>query len=303
MIDRACISLNHRCNLRCKYCHFSGKEADVADERYEFTPREAEQVIENIAEYCSANNVPKFKLGIVGSGEPLLSFQVLKHIVEKARSLCDGKIKTYTITNGVCLTNEMLNFFYRNRDIIDVNFSLDGYEEIHNALRQGYKKTLEAIEKYESVFGCKPLVNATVTRKSVENADKVISYFLSNGFNKVNFSIVSDIDDPAIKISQSEYDAFIDKCQERSIVMRQKRGGIEKIHDCAKYGRLCGVGHTNIFITKKGVYPCGRFFGLEEYRLADYSAKLQDIEKAFTKFKTLTDGCCYFDTYVRGGNK
>lgn len=300
MIDRACISLNHRCNLRCKYCHFSGKEEDVADERYEFSPAEAEKVTENIAEYCKANGVKKFKLGIVGSGEPLLSYPALKSIVEKIKLAGGGGIAAYTITNGVCLSDEMLDFFHRNKDVIDVNFSLDGYEEIHNALRQGFAKTYEAIERYEKVFGHKPLVNATVTRKTVENADKVISFFLENGFNRVNFSIVSDIDDPAIKITQAEYEKFLENCESRGITSRQKRGGAEKVHDCAKYGRLCGVGYTNIFITKKGIYPCGRFFGLEEYKLGEFNENLSDIESRFTRFKQVPAGCCYFDTYVGG---
>lgn len=302
MIDRACISLNHRCNLRCRYCHFAGKEENAPNTEYEFSPEQAEKAAENIAEYCSINDIRGFKLGIVGSGEPLLSFPAIVSIVEKVRRVGGGRIKAYTITNGVCLTEEMVDFFYRNRDLIDVNFSLDGNEEVHNRLRQGYNKTVAAIAEYEKAFGHKPLVNATVTRKTIENADAVISYFLGNGFGRVNFSIVSDIDDPAVKITQAEYEAFLERCEKSGIKMRQKRGGIEQTYDCAKYGRLCGVGHTNIFITKKGIYPCGRFFGRKDYKLGEYDDKLSDIEAKFARFKPLADGCCYFDTYA-GGKK
>ncbi|MDE6690520.1 MAG: radical SAM protein, partial [Clostridia bacterium] len=135
MIDRACISLNHRCNLRCRYCHFAGKEEGVDNAEYEFSPDEAEKVAENIANYCSLNDIRGFKLGIVGSGEPLLSFPAIVSIVEKVRKVGGGAIKMYTITNGVCLTGEMIDCFYRNRDLIDVNFSLDGNEKVHNCLR------------------------------------------------------------------------------------------------------------------------------------------------------------------------
>ncbi|MDE6690471.1 MAG: radical SAM protein, partial [Clostridia bacterium] len=206
------------------------------------------------------------------------------------------------ISIGVCLTGEMIDLFYRNRDLIDVNFSLDGNEKVHNCLRQGYKMTFAAITEYEKVFGHKPLINATVTRKTIDNADEVISFFVNNGFDRVNFSIVSDIDDPAVKITQAEYEVFLERCGKSGIKMRQKRGGIDRTYDCAKYGRLCGVGHTNIFITKKAIYPCGRFFGRNEYKLGEFDEKLSNIEAKFTRFEPLADGCCYFDTYS-GGKK
>jgi uncharacterized protein len=77
LIDRACISLNNRCDLHCRYCHFSGKTESGSKRGADFSSAEVEGIVDNIAEYCKAKNVPTFKLGIVGAGEPLLSFSAL----------------------------------------------------------------------------------------------------------------------------------------------------------------------------------------------------------------------------------
>ena len=82
MIDRACISLNARCNLRCVYCHFAEKKNNSNSMLNEFTCDEVEQFCNNLKEYILENKIHSFKLGIVGSGEPLLSFKQLKTLVE-----------------------------------------------------------------------------------------------------------------------------------------------------------------------------------------------------------------------------
>lgn len=192
----------------------------------------------------------------------------------------------------------MLDEFYKYKDIIDLNFSLDGNEKLHNILRQQFNRTMDAIYMYEKKFGKKPVINTTVTRKTIENADELINFYCSNDFKKINFSKVFDIEDCEIAISQLEYEKFLDKCEINGIEMRQKRKGIENIYDCSKFGRICGVGHSNIFITKKGIYPCGRFFGMEEYCMDDCNADLDMVEKKFVNYKKISNGECYFELFV-----
>lgn len=298
MIDRACISLNHRCNLTCSYCHFAGKENQTANKEFEFSEGEVRKIVYNIVEYCKEKGINTFKLGIVGSGEPLLSFTVLKAIVNEARILNKSIFKIYTISNGTLINDEQLRFFYENKDIISLNFSLDGPECVHGAARQGFNKTMAAVESYESVFGEKPRVNATCTRLTLNNAGEVISFFVENGFKNVDFSIVSDTDDENIKISEVEYENFLDKCGQYGLMTRQMRAGSGEVRDCAKYGRLCGVGVTNIFYTRKGIYPCGRFFGSDDYIIAPFDSKLNEAEKNMQKFIPVAQGECYYDTKV-----
>ncbi len=65
------------------------------------------------------------------------------------------------------------------------------------------------------------------------------------------------------------------------------------------YGTLCGVGRTNIFITKRGIYPCGRFYGNEDYNYGAFDMDLDNLEFQISKMKSLKDGECYYDQYVQ----
>jgi uncharacterized protein len=199
----------------------------------------------------------------------------------------------------VSLTKDQIHFFHKNSDIIELNFSLDGNEEIHNTFRQGYKQTMAAIYLYEDTFGKKPRLNATVTRKSVLNKENLVRFYVKNGFDRINFSMVVDVSDQTIAVSREEYEDFLSYCESVGIVMRQKRDGMARVYDCTMFGRLCGVGQTNIFITREGIYPCGRFFGLRDYRLADYDALFKDVEMSFHSLPPSPDGGCYYDDIVR----
>ena len=72
-IDRICISLNNHCNLQCAYCHFHEKSAVVQE-----YPMDVIQILDNVTDYMEKYQIPLFKIGFVGNGEPLLSYNILK---------------------------------------------------------------------------------------------------------------------------------------------------------------------------------------------------------------------------------
>ena len=57
MIDRACISLTNKCNLKCKYCHFQDKQNNYS----EFSIDDLKAIVDNIHDYCKQNHLEKFK--------------------------------------------------------------------------------------------------------------------------------------------------------------------------------------------------------------------------------------------------
>ena len=59
MIDRACISLNNNCNLRCRYCHFQDKQHDFIS----FGLPQLIQIVDNIHNYCKGKIMDSYGIG------------------------------------------------------------------------------------------------------------------------------------------------------------------------------------------------------------------------------------------------
>ncbi len=290
MIDRACISLNSRCNLNCVYCHFAAKKNNQNTKQNEFSADEVNMFCLNLYSYIKENNVNAFKLGIVGSGEPLLSFAQLKRIVEFFyNSDINEKIKMYVISNGTLLNDEIIDFFYDYQSIVELNVSLDGDPEINKKLRGAFPD----FAVYKNKFNAMPKINAVVTKEIILNSERILDFFVGNGFTKINFSKVFAVDNPGMTVSDSEYEQFLLLAKSLGIESRQNNG--KKKADCAKYGNLCGVGLNNIFITKTGIYPCGRFMDMKNYVIGAWGEPLSVIEQKMKRFKACPQGECYFE--------
>ncbi|WBF66928.1 radical SAM protein [Desulfovibrio subterraneus] len=297
MIDRACISLGEKCNLRCGYCHFKDRLSGNAQE---FTIQELVAIIDNISSYCISNKLKQFKVGIVGSGEPLFEYAKIKELINHVQRSGYNHFSFYTITNGTIINDEMIQFFYQNKKRIAICFSLDGYEELHNIGREQFKKAYQGIARYEAVFSKKPIVNCTVHKWTIHNSNTVRQFFTDEGFTDVTFSRLVDSNNESLTITELEYSKFIQDCVGFPFSVRQLKAENSKKYDCTMYGKLCGVGKTNIFITKQGIYPCGRFYGNQKYNYASFCSDLHEIEVKMGEMKELNAGECYYDKYVRG---
>jgi uncharacterized protein len=258
-------------------------------------------ILRDILDYSRKHDIAQFKMGIVGAGEPLLNFDKIRQIVEFAEREDSGNIFAfYTITNGTLVNKDMLDFFYNHKQRIALNFSLDGYEELHNYGKAEFKKTVAGIKLYESVFHEKPILNCTVSWQTLNNKEAVIDYFRTNGFEKVNFSQLFDVEDADLAITHQEFVDFLRFVTDtKAIIFRQNR--TEKRYDCRSYGQLCGVGRTNIFITRQGIYPCGRFYKNDAYRLANFDAAIDEVDSAMKiKVQPVKDSECYYDKHILG---
>jgi len=107
MVTRACISINNRCNLNCSYCHFQEKKDFIQEDNMDVIT-----ILDNIILHIEKNNINLFKLGFVGNGEPLLDYEKLnQYIVHIGSYLKSGRIAAYTITNGILIDSNRLEFF------------------------------------------------------------------------------------------------------------------------------------------------------------------------------------------------
>lgn len=295
MIDRACISLNNNCNLKCKYCHFQDKQKDFSS----FDINQLKLIIDNIYSYCINNNLDHFKLGIVGSGEPLLKSDLIIEFLEYIEEKKYNVFSIYTITNGTLLTYELLKKFKKYN--LKVCISLDGYEELHNTGRMAYNLAMRAVERYYKKYDDMPSINATVNLMTYMNKEKVIDFFQSHDMYDVTFSKLVGYFDKDLYITDKQFNEFMEYAKSRGMKSRQFRN--EKCYDCTMYGRLCGVGRTNIFITPEGIYPCGRFYKNDKYLLATFDSNLFEVEKNVNQMKPVEDGKCYYIENVEGRNE
>ncbi len=293
MIDRCCISLTEKCNLRCKYCHFTLKGRRSRDVTYD----EVGGILRSIQEYVLSNSLSSFKIGIVGGGEPTLRFGLLEHVVEVLEKY--PAIHMYTISNGFNLSDEQLNFFFEHKTNLDLCLSIDGNQAMHDINRIDvngngtFQQVMRGACRYEKLFGEKPAVNCTITPEHLDRSEEIIRFFVDNGFRRVTFSKLFD---SGSVICEKKFDEFLHNACEK-LILRQMNDVM--IYDCCQYGRLCGVGRTNIYYASGKVYPCGRFAGREEFCLGDATDSLDLIESRLNTIKPCADGLCYYDEMIK----
>lgn len=258
MIDRICISINNRCNLACKYCHFHEKGI------LEDAEMNVYEILDNVKNYATGC----FKIGFVGNGECFLDWEKLKSYI----SYIEGydNISVYTITNGTIALAEADWLFLENHKV-NVGFSLDGYKELHNKNRcDSYDMVIENVEEYKRATGHYPTFNATVGKESIQNADRVISFFKRYG-TRVTFSRMIGKQG----ISLQEYRSFLSLAEKELSV---RRGGL----DCTMYGGQCGAGINNYFFANGKVYYCGNCVDLPP--IGKSSLKFEELERISLQF-------------------
>lgn len=276
MIDRICISINNRCNLACKYCHFHEKKECIQENKMDIF-----KILDNIIQSIEDNDIKLFKIGFVGNGEPLLDYELLKeYILYISNYLKSGRIAAYTISNGLLLNREMLLFFKDYN--INVGFSIDGIPAIHNKYRCGtHAKVMEKIELYKEVMGYYPSMNCTVGTEIIEQAEETITFF-EQFQNRITFSRMIG----QYGIPLDTFNVFLKKASER---LNVRTGG----YDCTMYGGLCGAGMNNFFYANGNVYICGNCIDLPPLGTSDIPlSQLESISLEFDRRKCYKETLC-----------
>lgn len=276
MVDRVCISINNRCNLACKYCHFHEKKEYIQKDKMDVF-----QILDNVIQSIENNDIKLFKIGFVGNGEPLLDYELLKeYILYISKYLKSGRIAAYTISNGLLLNREMLLFFKDYN--INVGFSIDGIPEIHNKYRCGtHAKVMEKIELYKEIMGYYPSMNCTVGVEIIENEEETIAFF-EQFQNRITFSRMIG----KYGISLDIFNDFLKKASER---LNVRTGG----YDCTMYGGLCGAGMNNFFYANGNVYICGNCIDLPPLGTSDIPlSQLESISLDFDRRKCYKETIC-----------
>ncbi len=284
VIKALCLHVAHTCNLNCSYCFASqGKyHGERALMSFEVGKRAIDFLIENSGERRN------LEVDFFG-GEPLMNWDVVKQIVEYARSVEKqrGKNFRFTLTtNGVLIDDDVIEF--SNREMSNVVLSLDGRKEIHDATRVdyagngSYDRIVPKFQKLVASRGGKNYyMRGTFTHRNPDFTNDVF-HMADLGFTELSMEpVVCSPDDPMaltpedIEIVKEQYEILA-----KEMLKREKEGrGFTFYHymidltagPCI-YKRIsgCGSGTEYMAVTPWGdLYPCHQFVGEESYKLGD----------------------------------
>lgn len=122
------LQVTQNCNLRCKYCVYSGSYVN----RTHTKKRMSFEIAKQAVDFYFAHNTNK-DAGVISfyGGEPLLEMELIKKIVVYSEKLYEGKELRFNMTsNATLLTDEIADFLYEHN--FNLTISLDGPEEVHN---------------------------------------------------------------------------------------------------------------------------------------------------------------------------
>lgn len=320
-IKAMCLHIAHDCNLRCEYCFASTGGFGGTRKLMSFdTGRRA---IDFLLERSEGRE--NLEMDFFG-GEPLMNFEVVKQLVEYARSREKeyGKHFRFTITtNGMLLDDDKIDFI--NREMSNVVLSIDGRREVNDRIRKRldgsgcYDRILPAFKKLVDARGDKEYyVRGTYTRYNLDFAEDVFHMY-ECGFDQISVEPV--VSDPTEKYSITEqqlpriFEEY-DRLAERIIKDRESGGWFNFFHfmldldngPCAiKRLRGCGSGNEYVAITPDGdIYPCHQFVGIEKFRMGNlyensFDEKLKAQFASAHVYSKSTCRDCWAKFYCSGG--
>jgi len=177
-----------RCNETCVYCHAS--RADMDATHTDMTPEIAEKSVDLAFQSTSPGITIEFQ-----GGEPLVRFDLVKHIVEYARAKNEtaGKTLEFTmVTNLSLMTDEKLEYLLDHR--VQICTSIDGPKEVHDKQRKlpmlsSYDAATEWIKTINQAYVDRGLDPAlyhveallTTTKAALARPEEIVDTYLELG--------------------------------------------------------------------------------------------------------------------------
>ena len=284
VVKALCIHIAHTCNLNCSYCFASqGKyHGDRAMMSFEVGKRAFDFLIEN------SGNRRNLEVDFFG-GEPLMNFDVVKKLVEYARSIEKQHNKNFRFTlttNGMLIDDDVIDF--ANREMSNVVLSLDGRKEVHDRYRVDYAgqgSWEKIVPKFQKLVkareGKNYYMRGTFTHQNPDFLED-IKVMLDLGFNELSMEpVVCAKGDPS-ELTPEDMEIVKDQYEKLAELMLQKdKEGkpftfyhymIDLTGGPCIYKRIsgCGSGTEYMAVTPWGdLYPCHQFVGEEKFKLGD----------------------------------
>ncbi len=293
VIKALCLHIAHTCNLNCSYCFASqGKyHGDRGLMSFEVGKRALDFLVEN------SGTRRNLEVDFFG-GEPLMNFDVVKQLVEYARSIEKEKNKNFRFTlttNGMLIDDDVIDF--ANREMSNVVLSLDGRKDIHDRFRVDYAgkgswdRIVPKFQKLVDARGGKDYyMRGTFTHANPDFL-KDIETMLDLGFNELSMEpVVCASGDPS-ELTEEDLPIVLDQYEKlASLMLKREREGkpftfyhymIDLTGGPCIYKRIsgCGSGTEYMAVTPWGdLYPCHQFVGDEKFKLGDVFNGVDNFE-------------------------
>lgn len=255
--------LTNACNLQCVYC-----QARNGDEsRYEYMDEEtAERAVDFALQ--SPDDYLTFEFQ---GGEPLLNFDVLRHIVEYAENNKKEKHIEYSlVTNLLLMDDEKADFIVNNH--IGVSTSIDGDSKIHDANRPfvngspSYDKVVYKLQELRKK-GVNPGAIETTTRKALEYPSELVEAYIALGFDSIFIRPLTPLGYAThnwrdIGYSPGDFLEFYERCL--AFIIDKNIGGIriQEGHAALFLKKIIGEENPNYMELRS---PCGGMVGQMAY--------------------------------------
>ncbi len=308
-VKALCLHICHDCNLRCEYCFAKDGTYNTPRDYMSFEVGKA--AIDFLVQ--QSKNIHNLEVDFFG-GEPLLNLDVVKRIVEYAKSIEGQYNKKFSFTmttNCLLLNDETIEWL--NQEMDNIVLSIDGRKAIHDRVR----KTPNGVSAYDTILekslkvakaraGKRYYVRGTFTGYNLDFSNDIIA--LSDaGFDQISMEPVVLPDDAPMAI---KYEDIATICQEYDKVAEAiiDRSGTKKWFNffhfmidldegpcMSKRLHGCGAGLDYMSVVPTGeIYPCHRFAGNTEYILGTVfeGIKRQDIRERFAQNNILKKAHC-----------
>lgn len=321
VVKALCLHICHDCNLRCKYCFAS--TGDFGGQRTMMSAEVGKKAIDFIIRESGSRR--NLEVDLFG-GEPLMNFEVVKEIVDyaKSREKEFNKNFRFTLTTNAILLNEDIKN-YLNENMQNVVLSIDGRREVNDKMRYRvdgtgcYDDIMPKIKDMAQSRGQdKYYVRGTFTRENLDFSKDVL-HLADEGFKQISVEPVVAAKGTGYDLREEDLPVLYEEYEKLAfeLVKRKKEGnGFNFFHfmidlsqgPCiAKRLRGCGSGHEYVAVTPDGdIYPCHQFVGNTDFKMGNVTeGKLNtDIQEHFKGSNVYTkEECnkCWAKFYCSGG--
>lgn len=320
-IKALCLHVAHTCNLTCDYCFASqGKyQGDHALMSFEVGKQAFDFLI------AHSGNRKNLEVDFFG-GEPLMDWDVVKRLVEYARSIeqeHNKKFRFTLTTNGMLLNDDIMEF--ANKEMHNVVLSLDGRKEIHDKLRRtaggqgSYDVIVPKFQKFvESRKNKGYYIRGTFTHDNVDFTNDVF-HMADLGFTELSMEpVVCDPKEP-YALTEADLPKLFEQYEilANDMLHREKEGKpitfyhymVDLTGGPCVYKRVmgCGSGTEYMAVTPWGeLFPCHQFVGDNAYSLGDIwkgvtNPEVQDKFRKCNAYARPDCKDCWAKLYCSGG--